>query len=1056
MPDVVICADCEFENPEGHRFCGSCGASLTPAVDRRRLVTSVFCDLSGSTELAERLDAESVFELMRSYYDAARGALERHGGAVEKFIGDAVVGMFGVSQANEDDALRACRAALEIQERLAELEEWQQAGMEVRIGVNTGEVVAGDASRREMFASGDAVVLGDSVNVAARLEQAAAPGEILVGEATYRLVWDAVSVEPVPPVEAKGKTKPLICFRLLGVSTSGRSERAAAGALVGRASELVLLERELERAVSGGCRLVTVVGEPGVGKSRLSAELLEGAAGRVRAVQGACLSYGEGITYWPLMRVVRELAGIGDEESLQEARARLDAFVEGVPEGAAVADQVAQLLGLGEGGTTWEELAWAVRRFLAAAAVEKPLVVVFDDIHWAEPALLDLIAGLPEALADTQVLILCLARPELHERAPDWPVTLAVEPLGEDAADALLASLGVPEAVRPRLARTGAGNPLFAEELVGMLVAEGVLVAEEDALVLQGELDRIELPATLNALLSARLDRLDAEQRDALERGSVEGELFHRDAVVELSEENARATVPIELTELSRKDLIRLTAASFAGELVAYKFKHILVRDAAYRATTKKLRSTLHERYGDWLEQRAGDRLGEFQEILGYHLEQAHRYRSELGLKDDHTRALGERAAVHLGTAGLRAATRGDAPATANLLDRALALGIPDLRERLRLQIDLAVAFGQIGRNEEGLAVLAETHDRAVASGEHALAAYAAVQRVWTRTGDPTLDFADAAVIAARAIPALSGAGDERDLAYAVRLHGFALGSSAGQTPEVGAELERAIAHARASGDTRALREAIRTFTGTYLSHGPTPAVEAITRCEELLGSARDDRVLEATIKQPLALFYAMAGRPADAEERLGEALLVYDELPDTRFKYLYRWIVADTRVLLGNPAEAEEQLLRIWRFFRDFQGKTVDTRAVNTALSLARFYCDQRRFDDAARMIAYGPEAQVGWRAPHRFAVQARLAAHEGRLDEAIALGERAVERAETLPYNLERRAGIWASLATVLDISGRSSAAESARATAFELYERKGNIAAAARLRALAHNPA
>ena len=1053
---MLICADCGFENAEGHRFCGSCGASLTAAVDRRKLVTSVFCDLSGSTELAERVDAESVFELMRSYYDAARAALELHGGAVEKFIGDAVVGMFGVSQANEDDALRACRAALEIQERLAELEGWQEAGMAVRIGVNTGEVVAGDASRREMFASGDAVVLGDSVNVAARLEQAAAPGEILVGEATYRLVQDAVSVEPVEPVEAKGKAKPLICFLLLGVSASGRPERAVASALVGRTSELVLLECELEQVVAGGCRLLTVVGEPGVGKSRLAAELVQGAGDRVQAVQGACLSYGEGITYWPLTRVVRELAGIGDEESLQEARARLDVFVEGLPDGVAVADQLAQLLGLGEGGTTWEELAWAVRRFVAAAAVEKPLVVVFDDIQWAEPALLDLIRGLPAALADAPVLVVCLARGELLERTPDWPVTLGLEPLGEDATDALLATLGVPEGVRPRLARTAAGNPLFAEELVGMLVAEGVLVAAEDTLVLQGELDRIELPATLNALLSARLDRLGAEQRDALERGSVEGELFHSGAVVALSEEDARAAVPIELTELSRKDLIRLTAASFAGELVAYKFKHILVRDAAYRATTKKLRSTLHERYADWLEQRAGDRLAEFQEIVGYHLEQAHRYRIELGLDDDHTRALAERAAAHLAAAGRRADARSDSPATANLLERALALGIPGLRERLRLQVDLAVAFGQIGRNKEGLALLAETHGQAAASGEHGLAAYAAVQRVWTRTGDPTLDFAEAEAIAAKAIPALSGAGDEHDLAYAVRLHGFALGSHAGQIPEVGAELELAVAHAQASGDIHALRSAIRTFTGNYLPGGSTPALEAITRCEELLGLARGDRVLEATIKQPLALFYAMAGRPDEAEDRLVEALLVYDELPDTRFKYLYRWIVADTRALLGDRAEAEEQLLRIWRFFRDFQGKTVDTRAVNTALKLARLYCDQHRFNEAAQMLTYGPEAQAGWRAPYRFAVQARLAAHEGRLGEAIALGERAVEGAEALPYNLERRASMWASLATVLDTSGRSSASESARATALELYERKGNIVAAARLRAFAPNPA
>jgi class 3 adenylate cyclase len=451
-----VCAACGGENPEGHRFCGFCGAALAaPVVDRRKLVTAVFCDLSGSTELGGRVDAESLFELMRSYFDEARSALERHGGAVEKFIGDAVVGMFGVLEANEDDALRACRAALEIQERIAalnvELERRHGSGIAVRIGVNTGEVVAGDAARREMFASGDAVVLGDSVNVAARLEQDAAPGEVLIGEATYRLVHAGVTVEAVPPLVVKGKSEPLIAFRLAGATAHGPVPRRTRAPLVGRRAELALLEAEFETAASEQrCRLVTVVGEPGVGKSRLASELSESLVPRARAVRGACLSYGEGITYWPIAQIVRELAGIRDDDSAEDARER-------------VPTRIAQLLGLAAGTTTADQMSDAIAEFLAAAAAGEPLVLIVDDIQWAEPALLGLLGTLPGLIKNAPILLLCLARPELLDERPEWPVTVRLEPLGAADLDVLLDDLGAPPPMREQIARTAAGNPLFAE-----------------------------------------------------------------------------------------------------------------------------------------------------------------------------------------------------------------------------------------------------------------------------------------------------------------------------------------------------------------------------------------------------------------------------------------------------------------------------------------------------------------------------------------------------------------------------------------------------------------
>ena len=533
-------------------------------------------------------------------------------GLVEKFIGDAVVGMFGVPDAHEDDALRACRAALEIQQRVAELnaeyEQTFEAGIAVRIGVNTGEVVAGAVGRGGMFAGADAVVLGDAVNVAARLEQAAQPGEVLIGESTYQLVREGSRVEAVGSVEAKGKSAPVVAYRLLGVSAPGTPPARVGAPLAGRESELALLDQTFhEIATARSCRLVTLVGEPGVGKSRLAAELVERIGPGARAVQGGCLSYGDGITYWAVGQVVRDLAGIRDDHSPEAAREQLEGRLAGFADAASVGALLAQLLGLGTGATTPGELAWAIRRFLAVAAADQPLVLVVDDIQWAERILLDLLAGLPEALPDSPILILCLARPEIRDRAPDWNVTMALEGLTGQDVEELLANLGAPEMLRSRLAQVAAGNPLFAEELLAMLADQGALE--------ERDLDQIDLPIGLNAILNARLDRLEPQARGSLERGAIEGEVFHRGAVVQLSAPGVRRDVPSQLEVLAERDFVHPVAPSFPGD-AAFRFKHLLVREAVYHATAKRLRATLHEAFADWLERVAGDRINEFDSRL--------------------------------------------------------------------------------------------------------------------------------------------------------------------------------------------------------------------------------------------------------------------------------------------------------------------------------------------------------------------------------------------------------------------------------------------------------
>jgi class 3 adenylate cyclase/tetratricopeptide (TPR) repeat protein len=1034
---VVVCSACGAQNPDGARFCNSCGAPLAaPAPERRRLATAVFCDLSGSTALAERVDAEAVFGLMRSYFESAQAALERHGGSVEKFIGDAVVGVFGMQEAHEDDALRACRAALEVEERVVtlndELETRYATRIAVRIGINTGEVVIGEVGSRSMFAGGDSVVLGDAMNVAARLEQAAGPGEVLIGEPTFRLVRHAAEVEPRDPVDAKGKGEPVAAYRLVGIAAA--PARQSATPLAGRDDELDVLVRAFaEVEAERNCQLVTVVGEPGIGKSRLASELLGRIGDRARIARGGCLSYGEGITYWAAGQVVRGLAGIREEQSLESARARVDAFLSGAPEAAAVAAQIAQLLGLASGSTTSEEIAWAVRRFLAVAAVEQPLVVVVDDIQWAERVLLDLLATLPTALHGLPVQVLCLARPELLERDPDWPVTVRLAPLGRAAVDGLFETLGVPPGLREKLADPAAGNPLFAEELVAGLAEQGLLGENV-------ELDEIDLPVSLNALLTARLDRLEAASRDALERGAVEGEVFHLGAVVELSDPTVRAAVSERLDDLEGRDFVRPAAGTVTGE-TAFRFKHLLVREAAYRATAKRLRATLHERFADWLERLAGDRLAEYEEILGYHLEQAFRYRSEIGALDVNVNALGERAAAHLASAARRAGALSDYGAEANLLERALAIGFADARARVRIEVELGSALGQTQRVAEAEDVLTKSIETATRLGEGGLAAEASVRLGWNRTGDPNFSSSDLIGVCEEAIVTFTELGDRRGLADARRLLGLSL-SNSWRHEDSRHALELALLDADASGDAERRRSVINTLAGHFIV-GPAPVSEGIAFCEGLIGSAVGERVLEATFNRSLGVLYAMAARREEALAALARSGAVLDEVRIRRLE-VWRYTVSYAKRLFGDPVGAEHELRMMWDYFRDV-GR-FDGRAWMAAVQLASLLCDEGRFGEAAEFLSYGGERRSDTR--EALSVRAKLAAAQGRLDDASALAAQSIEGLGEAYAVLAVE--LLDAAAKVQRAAGLSADADETTRRALAICERKGNFGAAELLRA------
>jgi class 3 adenylate cyclase/tetratricopeptide (TPR) repeat protein len=963
---VTACPHCGKELPGEFPFCPYCTAPLTAdGREQRKTVTVVFCDVTGSTALGESTDPEALRALLARYFDCMRGIVESHGGTVEKFIGDAVMAVFGVPQVHEDDALRACRAAVEMRGALPSL------GVQARIGVNTGLVVTGTTER---------LATGDAVNVAARLEQAAKPGAILIGEETLRLVRGSVEVEPVEPLALKGKAEPVPAFTL--ESVRAEPERSHGTQFVGRDLESATLAQAWERARERPrCELVTVVGEPGVGKSRLVGEVLGSLDARV--VRGRCLPYGEGITYWPVVEVVKQL--------------------DVLPSDPLAAVSVRSLLGESDQGASSDQIAWAFRKLLEEQA---PLVAVFDDIQWGEETFLDLIEATALMSQGVPLLLLCMARPELLERRPSWPAVLRLEPLGAEDAETLIGS-EVSAELAGRIARAAGGNPLFISEMLTM----------------SREQDDVDVPPTLKALLAARVDQLDDAERLVLERGAVEGEVFHRGAVQALATD-AQVTAP--LTALVRHELIRPDRALFPGE-DGFRFRHLLIRDAAYDALPKAVRAELHERFADWLVERGAD-IVELDEIAGYHLEQAVRYKAELGREDS---ALALHAGDHLAAAGRRALWRRDLYAAANLIERSLALTRP-LRLDVHLELDLADSYQWEPRR--AAAISADAAARAAEAGDvtgEALArAVGAVVR--GNFGAATTDEMDE--LTSQALPLLDAAGDNAGLAYAWSGRAM-VGNSRGNYAEWAHASQQAIRHSRLAGEQR-----VGSFgLEMALVYGPTPADEAIETLERLLPGAQDAWALGAR-----GVLLAMLGRFEEAWPAARRA----NELFHEQGSGWGEQRIATVATFAGDHETAARhgRALCDWMEERELFG-FLSTYAPE----LGRSLCALGRHDEAEVLALRGRElgqegdlsTQAVWRS-----VLALVLARRGQYGEAERLAREAVEiidQSEALNW----RAAVFSDLAEVLAAAGRADEAAAELEQAIDCYERKQNLGMVAQMR-------
>jgi class 3 adenylate cyclase/tetratricopeptide (TPR) repeat protein len=1021
--------------------------------DTRRTVSIVFALAKVHSTTGEAPGPGVLRDVMSRYFDAMRQALEHHGGTVEKYIGDAVMAVFGLPVRHEDDAPRAVRAAWDMQERLAELNDGFRAEfgveLESHIGVNTGEVIAsGDATTAQRL------VTGDTVNTAARLEQAAEAGAIVLGELTYRLSRGEIEVEAIPPLALKGKAEPVPAYRLVAVGH--HSSTTSATPFVGRAAEMARLEATLEAAIaSGRAGLVSVVGDAGVGKSRLIREFADAAMERATVLRGRCLPYGNGITFWPLNEAIQGAARIDASDTPAVAIGKIRQLLLEIPgrreredEVEEIVERVAAAINLSTKQFPVTELLWGARRLLEVIAGAQALVLIIDDLHSAEATFLDLIDGIIEnSRTDAPIVLLCSARRELTERHPDWceahaAETITLTPLSDAEAGTVVEELlgSLDDSVRARIAEAAEGNPLYLEQIVSMLVETKAIARDGDRWVARSGSGQLAIPPTVQALVAARLDALDTEERKVIEPASVIGLSFPEEALDELVEEHVKPDLDIELSSLAIKELIRRVQ----GADLVYRFGHGVIRDTAYGGLLKRVRAALHERFVAWAERvnRERGREQEFEEILGYHLEQAYRYRTELSVADEAARVVGERAAEKLSNAGRRALERGDLPAAVGLLRRSIDVLPEESARRVELMVDLADGLLQQGAFDECKAVLDNAREIATRLGEARL--QARVELIEAGRAQ----FVGGEGVAARAMqtvadatPILEAAGDSAGLARGARLAMYTQ-VMLGHFTDATAWAEEIVVHAREANERRLVSRSVVPIA-YILVHGPEPVPGALRRCQELIEGVSGDRKVEAILLGALAQLKAMHDQPDEARALYRRAQEILQELQAGVDALSTSLDSGRVELLAGDPAAAEAELRRDFDALTAI-GETYFRSTVAALLAEARW-----RLGDDAEAVTLADLAaeladdddilsQVLWRTSKAKAIAAT------QPKEALELARAAVERAAATE-EIGLHADALTALGEVLSRIEGPAAAAGPIGDALELYARKQDLASA-----------
>lgn len=1032
----------------------------------RKTVTVLFTDVAWFKAIGDRLDPARLRELMDAYFAAVSQVIRRHGGRVEEaFVGDPVMAVFGLPRVREDDALRAVRAALEVEDGLAGVRSQlpPDLGVDLRAstGVNTGEVFAlEDPSGKQV-----GEVTGDAVNVAARLRSAAGPGDVLLGLHTLRVTRSRVDAEPLQ-LSLKGKGERVAAYRVLalhGPAIVPDGRRRLTARTVGREAEAAALARAFaEAGAEERCRLVTVLGAAGSGKSRLIRDALAAFEGRARILVGRCLPYGEATIYWPFTEIVCQAAGIspgaGPDQAIT-AIARLLA-ADPIPADLVTAERLAGALGLGPLTGSPDELPSDLATLMRALAADGPLVVVVEDIHWAAGGLLSALERLAARVVEgAPVLLLCAARPELLESRPDWPggatssATISLEALGEADCATLVGELlgggdAAEELVGPVQA-VASGNPLVIEEILAMLADDGMLVREQETWVLTRAVEEIRIPPTIEAILGARLDRLTEPEREVLAAAAVIGKEFDLaevDALCAASRDGGPHSTMLAdtLAALLRKQFIERAR----GGLSDYSFHHILIRDAAYGATPKRRRAHLHERYADHVEgSTSALRGGADGEMVGEHLERSCALRRELGAGDDELGELAHRAGARLADAGRRAHALSDSRAARRIYARGEAvLGRGDPL-RVELLTGLAEATLDCGVMLEARAAASDAVRLADLVGAGAARSRAALIGIQADValGEDSLEQAQNETH--RIVDELERAADERALVWGLMalVH---LGLASLRFTEAAIAGARAVEIVRRSAPAD-LPYCVVGLCGA-VANAPLPPAVAWSRCEEALSLLQPDTLYAAYIEaRALAVLDAMAGRFEAARERFARSTEVCERYGADGFACVceLEWGMCELMARDFDAADAHLSRSRnlVVAFDKQSAAEAEAVRAIAFART-GRFEAALEKASAAAEVLtANTPEAQILWRLATALALigTGDAGAAERPAREALAIA-RPTESPQMLGEAL-------ACLGEVLLAQGRRGEGVQVLEDALEAFEGKGIWPRVAAVRAL-----